>query len=296
MPTLVPPRMPRAIAATKMTEPLIKASINQARARGARPATGSRNSTPSGVARFCVVSSNKLLGFGGHAVRCMVTGTYLSAAKYATIPGARSRSRSSKLEPELPADIYSPPEADIGSGNAEEGKYYVVSKGKFLTLALLTLNGYFLYWFYRNWNLYRANTGESLWPVPRAIFSIFFTHSLFGKVDEDLKQGGSAYTWSAMGSATAFVALVVMQQILDRMAAQEIGSPGTDIISLTLVPVVTYVILQGQMAINVACGDPQGDSNSNYSWANWLWIGFGILLWGIILLGVYLLLNPDALQ
>ncbi len=193
-------------------------------------------------------------------------------------------------------DIYSPPEAEIGSGSIEEEKYYVVSKAKFLTLALLTLNGYFLYWFYRNWKLYRAMTGEALWPVMRAIFSIFFTHSLFGSVNDDLKQRGSAYTWNAMGMAWAFVALVIIQQVLDRMAAKEIGSPTTDLFSLGLVPAVTYVILQGQMAINVACDDPTGESNSTLTWANWIWIGIGILLWGMILLGVFLILNPEAFQ
>ena len=61
-------------------------------------------------------------------------------------------------------------------------QFYVVSVKKFTILFFFTIGMYVLYWFYGNWKRYKAYSGKNIWPVPRAIFAIFFTHSLFSEV------------------------------------------------------------------------------------------------------------------
>ncbi len=191
-------------------------------------------------------------------------------------------------------DIYAPPLADIGTGVAESDKYYVVSTGKFLVLSLLTMNMYLLYWFYRNWKLYRAKTGEPMWPVARAIFAIFFTHALFRNVDNDLGEAGQPDTWHPSSLATTYVLLAILDAVLSRLSWYVIGSPATDIAGLALVPFITYVIFKAQVVINGACGDPQGERNAAYTWANWIWICVGILIWGLAMIGLYIIIFPGA--
>jgi hypothetical protein len=48
--------------------------------------------------------------------------------------------------------LYAPPEAAITVDATDELDYYVVSPRKFYLLAILTLNLYLVYWFYRNWS------------------------------------------------------------------------------------------------------------------------------------------------
>jgi hypothetical protein len=190
-------------------------------------------------------------------------------------------------------DIYAPPEADVSVAETEGELFYVVSKRKFILLSLLTQNIYLLYWFYQNWSLYSKKRDDAMWPVARALFSIFFTHSLFNAVNDELKEQDQPYDWSPRNWASAFVLLVIVQNILGRAPEDPATVVATTVAGLVITPLVVFVMFQGQKAINIACGDAEGKSNTRFTWANWVWAVVGLLFWIATIFGLYVIANPD---
>ena len=183
--------------------------------------------------------------------------------------------------------IFAPPEADVETRPANEQAYYVVSPIKFYLLATLTLNIYFVYWFYRNWRLIKQREDNDTWPPMRSLFYIFFTHSLLTDVDETLKARGITYDWAPMGIATLFVVLTVTVNILDRVVGESIGDPIKDLVGTALILVAPAILLRGQRAMNVACDDPAGETNARFTLANWAWMVPGGLIWLLAIFGLY---------
>lgn len=61
----------------------------------------------------------------------------------------------------------------------------------------------------------------------------------------------------------------------------------TDGIGTLMILIVPWVLLGGQRAINVACDDPAGEANANYTLANWAWMVVGGLIWLLLFFGLY---------
>lgn len=184
-------------------------------------------------------------------------------------------------------DPYATPESDVQVGDDREPPLYIVSRRKLLTLGILTVSLYFVYWHYRNWQLTKIRNDESLWPIPRAIFSIFFTHSLFTEINELIKTRRIEYQWNPMAMATIIVVVTIAANVFDRLAGRSLGSPTTDFISIGLTLLLAFLYVSPQKAINIACGDPDGSSNARFTVANWAWILLGLVFWALVLLGVY---------
>lgn len=187
--------------------------------------------------------------------------------------------------------------ADAEAPTTEDSAlFYVVSTRKFLVLYLLTFGLYGVYWFYQNWarynrhSPYAARAGNKLWPLPRAIFSIFFTHDLFRKIKTNAGLDPKVGAWAEKSEATILVALLLVSNVLDRAANKSLGSPVTDILSLLILFPLAYYFTRAQEMINACCRDPQGRGNSAFSAANYAWIVAGGLLWILVLIGLML---PD---
>lgn len=188
-------------------------------------------------------------------------------------------------------NLYAPPAApliDPAPLASQGNEFFVVSPRKFLLLFVTTLGMYQLYWFYMHWARFRTVNRQKMLPIARAAFSIFFTHALTRQIDNRLRRDDRPYPWSASGVATVYVALAVTMNIFDRLAFREIGSPITDLIGMALVPVLAVTGVRIQKAANLACGDPEGESNQHLTWANWIWLVIGALFWILCLLGFFL--------
>jgi hypothetical protein len=184
-------------------------------------------------------------------------------------------------------DIYKSPEADLALDSTASGsQFYVVSKQKMAVLLIATFGIYSIYWFYKNWRNYKDHSRESLRPMFRAIFNIFYAHALFRKVDEVIKERGSSFEWSPGLLATLYVLLAVLSSACERLSAKEMGSPWTDVGSLATLPFLLLIFLKVQPAINLSQNDPDGVSNRNFSGANYAWIIFGGLFWILVLIGM----------
>lgn len=185
-------------------------------------------------------------------------------------------------------NLYAPPQADLVAPSAHTAPqpFYVVSKAKFLTLYVLTFGIYQLYWAYKNWHQFRHASGQELWPVARALFSIFFIHALYREADAILKRDGRSQDWRHDELATLFVGGVILNAVLDGLARQHMGYPFIDIASLALLPVLAWVTWLGQRGLNAAAGDLHGQSNARFTPINYLFMVLGTLLLVVVCLGM----------
>lgn len=180
---------------------------------------------------------------------------------------------------------YTAPESDLEVvENEDNTQFYVVSIKKFTILFFITIGLYTIYWFYKNWKGYKESSGKSIWPVPRAIFNIFFVKSLFEEVQKQLKEAAKEFSWKPADLANLYIVFTVIGYVLDRLSFKEIGSPYTDLLSILMLPVVYMTLVKAQRAINLCQNDPEGESNSTYSVGNYIWILFGTIFW---LLSIY---------
>ena len=108
------------------------------------------------------------------------------------------------VEPTIPAV-----ENDVFT-DEDQPRYFPVSEGKFMTLYILSFGLYGVYWFYKNWKLQEPKMDKKIYPVWRAIFSIFFTHALFKRIDQSASHLEKQHKFNASALATFFVAAVVV--------------------------------------------------------------------------------------
>lgn len=165
-------------------------------------------------------------------------------------------------------------------------------------LYVATFGLYGVYWFYKNWINYknssadRFNVDRSIWPAPRGLFAIFFTHALFREIKAYGRDKAALAEWNNESVATQLVLFMIAANVLDRLSARSIGSPYTDIASLVIIAPLLGLLLSAQRMINVACDDPDGKSNSRLTNANYAWIVLGVIFWVFAIVG-FLSPTPD---
>lgn len=184
---------------------------------------------------------------------------------------------------------YAPPQSQLEPHTqTDSGQwFYGVSLNKFSVLFIATMGMYSIYWFYAHWRQIRAANGERLWPVPRAIFNIFFVHSLFRQIETRLQATGHDIRWSPTSLATAYVVLALLGLVSGRDALQ----PWGDIFDILLLVPYLLILRKAQRLANLADGDPEGQQNANYSVWNLLWIVLGSAIWVITLIGYLIILG-----
>jgi len=171
-------------------------------------------------------------------------------------------------------------------------QFFSVSEGKLTTLYILSLGLYGVYWFYKNWKLQQPLMDKKIYPVWRAIFSIFFTHSLFRRINEQATSLEKKHQFNANTLATFFVATILVSHILDRLSTHSTTFEGmisstVIITSLILLCLSVYPMVKVQATVNRINGDMLGYLNHKYSLGNYVLIVFGVLLWLMIIMGIF---------
>ena len=187
-------------------------------------------------------------------------------------------------------NLYAPPQAELvtPSPTVELQAFYVVSQRKFLTLFILTLGIYQLFWAYKNWQQFKLANGGDIWPVARAFFAVFFTHALYREADARLKQDGRSHDWRPSELATLYAVGVVVTNLVDALSRNNIGYPLVDVASLVLLPVLAWVTWLGQRGLNAAAGDPEGRSNDRFTPLNYVFMVLGGVVLALACVGVFL--------
>lgn len=153
-------------------------------------------------------------------------------------------------------------------------------------MSLLTFTFYQYYWFYRNYRLISARTGEKMLPVARALFAIFFCHDLFRRVrDHDRDQPSGRLQAGPL--ATAWVVIVIAANLFDRLTARMGDTPGLMLTSLGLTFAAPFFLLPVQQAVNEINQReaPQHDRNARLTAWNWLAMILGGALLALALVG-----------
>lgn len=200
-------------------------------------------------------------------------------------------------QPELPTET---PQSEQGTipvvedstfSDEANTSYFPVSEGKFLTLYILSFGLYGVFWFYKNWKLQEPLMDKKIYPVWRAIFSIFFTHALFKRIDQSATHLDKQHRFNANVLATFFVAAIVVSNILENLSNNSglllhISSSNIIIVSLTLFLASAYPMVKVQATVNRINNDMLGYLNHKYSLWNYVLITLGALIWILIVLGL----------
>ena len=181
------------------------------------------------------------------------------------------------LEKQDVEDLYQPPtSAPSPTIDTASSAFYVVSKRKFFILSITTFSFYAVYWFWRQWTEWRNKTGENIWPIARAIFSIFFAHSLFKKIETKASQVDSRSHKNLDIAATIYVIVELAFNLMDKI-------PMIGIVYLVLtilfVCILSASVWQAQAQANIASFDSDGRQNDEFSVANYIWSALGLLFW-----------------
>lgn len=192
-------------------------------------------------------------------------------------------------------NLYAPPTATIVDPQLEAANrptpFYVVSTIKVLVLSLATFGMYTLYWFWRHWKLHKIDGKLDIWPVPRALFSVFFAHTLNSEIDHRITRNGERHRWSPAAWATLYVVAVIASRIANRLPETVVSVEVAVLASMAAVFAITASLFHAQRAANIACGDPQALSNRRFTAVNWVWIVLGSLFW--LLMGAGLMLPEE---
>ncbi len=185
-----------------------------------------------------------------------------------------------------PQDPYAPPESQIVPPPLfADNQFYVVSKKKFTILTIATFGTYNLYWFWKHWELWKIRNHADIWPIPRAIFAIFFTHKLFSNINEEAERSSGNYMPSLATPATIFVVSTIAYRIVEKLT--ETTPIIWDVfIVIGFLALDYWALWQGQEQANIACNDPDGESNDNLTGLNYVFIVLGVILWLLFFFGV----------
>jgi len=165
-------------------------------------------------------------------------------------------------------------------------KLYVVSLNKFAVLFMGTAGLYMAYWFYKQWELYKLSVKGNQIPVLRALFSIFFVHSLFSKLTAlyEIKSGKQS---SALHTAaTLFVIVSAISFASGYVPEESEFKPFLLVLNLIFTPVLCWFCYQAQWFVNYLADDINGESNQKFTGANYAWIAIGIFFWLMYIIGV----------
>jgi hypothetical protein len=181
--------------------------------------------------------------------------------------------------------------SDIENENENTPEFFPVSEGKLITLYILSFGLYGFYWFYKNWQLQQPKMKKKISPVMRATFSIFFTHSLFRRIDERAKGLEQKGTFNANALATLFVGAVIASNLLDRTSMNSgilagLTSNKVIITSVILFILSTYPLVKAQATVNRINNDILGYLNHKYSIWNYLLMALGIISWLMMAMGL----------
>jgi hypothetical protein len=182
---------------------------------------------------------------------------------------------------------YSEQELEIPTSKIE---FYIVSPEKFLLLFIGTMGIYSIYWFYKHWSQYNKSTQERLWPIMRALFSIFFVHSLFENFEHRYKLQTGKYPVSINYLATIIVVITIVATVADILANLKIGTPYTEYFSFLYIAIICWATYKAQVFANKSGPDVNGQSNNKLTFLNYFWLLLGLIFWLLFLLGLLVII------
>jgi hypothetical protein len=182
-------------------------------------------------------------------------------------------------------------EIQMKPADENETPFFPVSESKLITLYILSFGLYGIYWFQQNWKRQQPMMDKKIYPVWRAIFSVFFTHSLFKRIDQQAVHLPQQHKFNANVLATFFVAAIVVSNVIDRLSinteeTQSIINTTLIITSIVLFLLSAYPLTRVQATANRINNDMLGYLNHKYSVWNYVLIILGVVSWLMLVMGL----------
>lgn len=175
---------------------------------------------------------------------------------------------------------YAPPTApvaDIAHSDAKgEAPFFAVSLLKMAVLSICTFGLYTTYWFYMNWKLIRDRQNPDIWPIPRALFAIFFIHQLFTRIREHGEREGVEAGYPAGALTAGWIITTLCWRMPEPFSVVAL------LAFLFILPVQAYVNRVNQ---SVA---PDHDRNAGFTVGNWIGVVLGGILLSLALIGTFM--------
>jgi hypothetical protein len=155
-------------------------------------------------------------------------------------------------------------------------RWFVVGPVKLVVMSTVTLGLYQIFWFYKHWQQVRDVHGEDIWPVPRAIFNVLFSFTLFRRLEDDCAMRGYADAPSPMLHAVAFFVLTLTSRL---------PAPWWLIMFASVLPLVSIQRAANAIALQAA---PGTDPNRTFSGLNWVGIVVGGLFFILAIFAAFI--------
>ena len=182
--------------------------------------------------------------------------------------------------PRMSTNPYAPPLARVddarGSDVVVDAPFFAVAPWKVLLMCVVTMGLYQVYWFYANWRLVQRRERSEIWPVPRAIFGLFFCNALFQRMRRFGKERGVAGAESFSAGALATTWII-------GSLAWRLPAPFTLVglaAWIALLPVQSYA---SRVNAHVA---PEADRNARLTWLNWIAVVLGGAFFVLVVIGL----------
>ena len=173
---------------------------------------------------------------------------------------------------------YSPPSAELLPTQAVATSYFVVGERKFWIMALATFGLYPIYWWYRHWVALRDHARWRCWPVPRALFPIFFAHGFARRLAQVMPASERELGGKLSRHATVFV-VASIASYFPSLSQNPLAFLG--VVVLLVASFAPLAMLQ--RAANIVAGDPKGAANADLRGANYVAVALGALMWLLML-------------
>jgi hypothetical protein len=180
----------------------------------------------------------------------------------------------------MSSNPYAPPLAKVEDTfdhqDAGPPQFFQVAPWKLVLMIFATLGFYQIFWLYQHWRLVKTRDRSDIWPVPRAIFSVFFCYSLFKRVRDD----GVARQLSGPPAAGALATAWILCSIAWRL-------PGS-VAFLGMISWVVVVPIQAYANRINAQAAPNAPRNDRLTWLNWIAVGLAAIFWILVVVGLTL--------
>ena len=97
--------------------------------------------------------------------------------------------------------------------NSHKPEIELIDSNKFILLFILTFGLYGIWWMYKSWNFFKERELLDIMPAARAIFAIFFMHSLFEKIKGFARAFGSDTNYSSAGLFVGYILLSLTSRL-----------------------------------------------------------------------------------
>ncbi|MBN1610798.1 MAG: hypothetical protein JW940_29475 [Polyangiaceae bacterium] len=154
----------------------------------------------------------------------------------------------------------------------QEARFFLVSRTKFIVMCLATFGLYEVYWFYKHWKLTKDSIHSDIWPLPRAIFAVFFTHALLRDVKLAAAYAGVKPSFQVQSSAWGFIILSLLYRLPD---------PFWLVSMLSFLPLIPVQDTINETYRRIA---PNANPNASFSLGNWvaIFVGGAFLALGLL--------------